>query len=250
MSRLLERQVNTSRPIRLPTLQLLSVPGHAHDLKIRRLVRLQADLTGSPDVSMPITVGNFFEAVRAELSLAAGSGGEQFAIHGVRVYVQTANAIGATIATAGNVQLGVRVRDLEEGTGPSTLVSQFVDESSVSGVANVRWVYPVNNRPTFSRTQTLTEVLFDVDLTSSVETPSVRYPLTIDFDLDYTRVSNVPLVLNRSINFEGRLVTPSELVQIQNSKFASVNALPHPDAFATDAGSLSTAPLQHPSETN
>jgi hypothetical protein len=249
MSRLLERQVNTSRPIRLPTLQLLSVPGHAHDLKLRRLIRLQVDLTGASPLTTPVTIGNFFTAVRDELALAAGTGGENFAIHGVRVYAQTANSNSASGNGPTGVQLGVRVRDLEESGTVSALVSQFVDESSVSGVANVRWVYPVNNRPTFSRNATITEVLFDVDL-SSAGTTTVTIPLTIDFDLDYTRVSNTPLVFNRSTLFEGRLVTPSELAQIQNSKLASANALPHPDALATDAGSLCTAPLQLPSETN
>jgi hypothetical protein len=217
---------------------------------LRRIIRLQGDFTGVSPVTVPITVGNFFEAVRDELGVTAGTGGEQFAIHGARVYVQTARAVSTEGVSIAPVQLGVRVRDLEESTGVASLVSQFVDESSVSGVANVRWVYPVNNRPTFSRSHALTEVLFDIDLSTMAVGPSVMYPVTVDFDLDYTRVSNTPLVFNRFVIHDGRLVTPSELVQIQNSKLASVNALPHPDAFATDAGSHSTAPLQHPSETN
>jgi hypothetical protein len=200
--RALLRQCNTSRPIKMPTAQLLSTPSHSHDLKIRRLIRTQLLASGAGAQTLTIQLGDVLTAVRRELAVTASAGGENVAIHGVRVYAQTCQATSATNASSGPVELGVSVYDTEEGAVGS-LISQFVDESSLSGVANVRFVFPVNNRPTFTRSSVLTADFLRIDLNSAIVGTTLNFPITVDYDVDYTRVNNTPLVLSRTLYFNG-----------------------------------------------
>lgn len=183
----------------MPSVQLLSVPAHAYDLKVRKIYRTQLALSGAA-LSTNFTIQDAMDAIREEMNVTVGTG-EAFSIHGVRVYAQTASTTAATNAALAPVQLAVTVHDIEENvTGNS--VSQFVDESAVSGVAAVRWLYPVNNRPTWNRGITpTTTVLFNIDVTASINSPVV--PITIDLDVDYTRVNTTPLTQRRRIIIDG-----------------------------------------------
>jgi hypothetical protein len=205
-SRMAARQTNNSRPIRQPTPQLLSVPGHAYDLKVRRLFRTQILASGTGVQSIPIDVAFVRNLVHSELGVAAGTGGEAFALHGGRVYAQTAVGLTTTsVPGPVGVELGVRIFDHEENSGVANanLVSQFVDESSVSGVAAVKWLWPVNNRPTFNRATATTE-LFTIDVGSVLSAAGAGYPITLDLDIDYTRVSATPLSVVRSFFRDGK----------------------------------------------
>jgi hypothetical protein len=184
----LSRQMNQSRVVRLgKNKQMLTIPQHCESLKLQRLFRLNTTIpTG--ETSLLVTLEDIRNAVRRELQVNTTIFGESFAIHDVRVYMQTPLSTGAS--SFGSLQLGVSVIDVEEvpGSGSANVVDQFNDFASASGIAHVHFRYPVNNRPTFN-TGTPSVTLLALQVSS---TPAANVPVIVDFTCDYTRAALSP----------------------------------------------------------
>jgi hypothetical protein len=84
----------------------------------------------------------------------------------------------------------VNVFDIEEaGTSNNNLIDSFNDFSNVSGVANIHFRYPVNNRPTFNKGTAGGLELLQLKNLSGLG--SLNF--VVDFKADYTRVNSTYL---------------------------------------------------------
>jgi len=119
-------------------------------------------------------------AVRAELGLAAGANPDVLSIHSGHVY-----AVAAGTSASYN-RLDVIINDIEESGAASTppSIARFQDDATPSGVAHVGFVFPVSNRPTFSRYQTFAFPFITVT-TNGNDTHLV----TVDMDITFVRTS-------------------------------------------------------------
>jgi len=126
-----------------------------------------------------VTTNTVSAAVRVELGgLSVGEGGEHFALFSARFYLTN----GFTAAADKPPSLGVRVFDTEEGAETATLASaEFVDNASPSGICHIFLEYPIQNRPTWTSTQTV-RTLAQVYGDTTDE-------LTVDLEIEYTRCS-------------------------------------------------------------
>jgi len=180
-SQRIPKSVCAVSPIRIRTKQqILSAPNHNFQMKIRKVFRVYSSQPIA--LSSPLTVSSVLTRVRNELGITATTtAGELLALHSVHVYSTLPSPGTLTITTAIN-SLVVQLFDIEEtaGTGDPNSSALFEDLASPSGVCSVHAVYPVNNRPTMSRTTADTNIL--VFAVASLGTAVV-----IDFDATYIR---------------------------------------------------------------
>lgn len=175
----LAHESNAVTPFRVqPNRQLLSIPSHSYNLKVRKFFRDKVVVT-LPASSFTVSLNNVRDTVRQELGqLQASTYGETFAIHAMRVYC--AEPI---------QQMTVFVSDIEEtNTGNSNVVAAFDDVATQSGVSHIACVFPVNNRPTWNRA-TSDSTLMTVGFVASGLLTQVFF--FIDLDITYTRISSV-----------------------------------------------------------
>lgn len=160
--------VHGASPIRIQARkQLISIPNHNYQLKIRKMIRMR--MTGS-SLGTGISYLNILTGIRSELNIASNeTDGEIVTLHGVRVYSQDSH------------ELSVRVYDRENsGTAAANTIAYFTDVSSQ--VCHIAFVYPVQDRPSFNRSQTSTVVL-------TVITHGDMQNFYVDLDVTYTRTS-------------------------------------------------------------
>lgn len=161
--------------------QMLSIPNHNFQTKIKKTFRVITDTIPNPTTVISVTTADVIAAVQAELGIdPTTTAGELFGIHDVRVYLAGPSTQG-TLSTAGSLSLIVTLFDMEETTtnaaGRSSL---FQDLSSPAGIAHVNAVYPVNNRPTFSRAnQALTLLQYTANQSAAF--------VVVDMDITYIR---------------------------------------------------------------
>jgi hypothetical protein len=172
-------QVNGAGCIRTrPNLQLVSVPNHNYQIKLKKVwrpVAYTADATPR-DVTSVSLVGTILE----EMGVTAGSAGFTIVIHGFRCYAVHANG-------AFN-NLTVRVYDIEStGTGGTdgNVIALFEDISSIAGVAHISAEFPVTSRPVLTGDGTPPQILARI---------AVAAGASVVFDVDAT-VIRTPLVV-------------------------------------------------------
>jgi len=166
--------------------QILSIPTHQPNLKIRKWFRTQDFSTAAP-LNATINTTGMAVGIRLELSVPAPApteGGEMFTLYGFRIYV-VANSSSAT-------HLDVLVRDIRQtnsGTNLSNVVAAFTDTSTVSGAAHVFGYFPVNDRPCWNTATPATDI-FQLHIPGS-DTMSFR--VVVDMDVSYVRTRPAPL---------------------------------------------------------
>jgi hypothetical protein len=195
------RMLNSTRPERIRTPQnLLSVPTHSWDFKTQRVFRLRTSLLNGT-ASTDILLSQIKNAVRDELGISTTStGGEIYAIHEARIYSAIRLAGGGTLSpNMFNQEVEVLVYDTEEPvTGPANLISRFTDMATVSGISCIGFRFPVNNRPTTSRSST-DGTIFTIRSLGSATTDATL-EIVMDLKIDYTRVNGaLPLLLSAAV---------------------------------------------------
>lgn len=171
----LSKMTNASVPFQVGhNRQLISVPSHSYQLKVRRFFRVYVGPGVAPNLL--VTTDSVMAAVRAELGgLSATTDGEHFALFSARFYVTDGSvASGANVAPS----LGVKLFDIEEGT-TDVVCAQFLDNGSPASVAKVFVVYPVQNRPTWNGAVT--------DRAIARVEAAVADRITIDMEIEYLR---------------------------------------------------------------
>jgi hypothetical protein len=138
---------------------------------MRRVFRYTYLSTGSNNV----TLTNVNDGVKNDLGVDF-VGNFNIAIHGA--HIMASPPIGTALAPTNGVDLNVDLFDIENAT-PNNRVANYQDRAGPSGFANVRFAYPVNDRPTFSSSTPLTGVLITLDVVASSQ-------VTIDFDITLT----------------------------------------------------------------
>jgi hypothetical protein len=184
MVKSVSRQVQAVTPVRImPRAQLLSVPSHNYQLKIRKFFRALIVLPA--ELIFDITVGGIATAVRAELGITTATGGESFAVHSARFY-------GADGVSS---DLTVRVFDIEESqtTVVTSLVANFNDTSTSSGISHIAFFHPVNNRPTWNR-NTTTPLLYSVQVSTASTGPLNVPTVVMDLDITYVRTPDENII--------------------------------------------------------
>ena len=168
--------VQGATPIRVQARkQLIAIPTHNYQLKLRKMFR--AKVTGAV-LGVGISYADVFTAVRSELNIAANTtDGEIVTLHGVKLYSQDSH------------ELSVQVFDRENaGTAIANTIAYFTDMSSQ--ITSVSFIYPVQDRPSFNRSQTSVELF-------RVITHGDNMNVYLDFDITYTRtVAGNILALN------------------------------------------------------
>ena len=168
--------VNGATPIRVQARkQLISIPTHNYQLKIRKMIRTR--VVGAT-LGVGISYASVLTAIRTELNIEPNTtDGEQVTIHAVKVYSQDSH------------ELSVQVFDRENaGTSIANTIAYFTDMSSQ--ITHVSFVYPVQDRPSFNRSQTSVELF-------RVITHGDNQNVYLDFDVTYTRtVAGNILALN------------------------------------------------------
>jgi len=163
--------------------QIVSVPNHNYQVKIRKVFRLLADPFIGPGTAS-LTILGLLDAVRNELGYGSGAPavntGEIVALHDIRVYSTVPYQPGTSVTPAGNTLI-VSLFDIEESsTSRVNRTCLFEDVSSNAGISHVRAVYPVQNRPTFTGLTTPTLVLAEY-------TTRPLNLVVIDADITYVR---------------------------------------------------------------
>jgi hypothetical protein len=184
MVKSVSRQIQAVTPVRImPKAQLLSVPSHNYQLKIRKFFR--ALIVIPEALIFDVTVGGIAAAVRAELGVATATGGESFAVHSARFY-------GADSVSS---DLTVRVFDIEESqtTLVTSLVANFNDTSTSSGISHIAFFHPVNNRPTWNR-NTTSSLLYSVQVTTASTGPLNVPTVVMDLDITYVRTPDENII--------------------------------------------------------
>jgi len=163
------KMINGAAPIRVQAnKQLISIPDHNYQLRLRKMIRTRFQIV------VPGTDFGYaavFAAVRAELGVVENTlAGEVITLHGARFYNAETN------------DLGVVVYDRENsGTAVANAISHFVDSSSSAGICHVSFIYPVQDRPSFNRSQTNVS-LFRIESAFAVT-------VIIDLDVTYSRTT-------------------------------------------------------------
>jgi hypothetical protein len=126
--------------------QLVSIPNHNYQLKMRKMFRIDAITAGATTV--PLSLNGIRDAICEEMGFTLVvpgiTSGMTFTVHGFRVYAT---------APTGFANLAVSVYDIEESsTSNASLIALFEDNSTNAGVAHVAGTFALNNRPTFNRT--------------------------------------------------------------------------------------------------
>lgn len=164
--------------------QMVSVPNHNYQLKIRKNFRLACGRVGVDPFNLDMT--KLIAAVRNELGIAAPTAniGEMIAIHSLSVYGSLPSL--GTLATANIINdLNVKIFDIENTGGATGLntTAMFEDQASPAGVTHVKVIFPLNDRPTFNTAITNTNL-------AVISTGSADCNLCIDADISYVRTPN------------------------------------------------------------
>jgi hypothetical protein len=164
--------------------QLLSIPSHAYQLKMQKFVR---GVFIVPGAGLTVTTGDLGLVVVTELGLSTGAThSTQIAVHKVHAYSNKSTQAAGT--DTGSTDLSVVSRNLSTGA----VWAQFDDAATVSGVASIRFDYPVNDRPTFDLGAAAQPLL----VLNSTDVSGVNtLPVTVDFLVDVTRTLVVPFGL-------------------------------------------------------
>lgn len=184
----LSRSINSTTPRRIIGEQLLSIPPHSYQLKLQKVVRFFVTVPGTGNVN--VFVSDVRTAVRNELGTGTTTGyNEQFAVHQANFYAAKQDVVGAG---TGATDLSV----IAYNRLTTEVWGQYDDSATGSGIANIRIVYPVNERPTFATNSTGTAVMWNI---SSVGA-AAGVVCTIDILVDYVKSSTVPFgILMRSL---------------------------------------------------
>lgn len=178
--KLIAKQANAVTPFRIqPNRNMSSTPDHNRQMKIRKMFRVAERTETAADTTF--STADVLTAVQNELGIAASTtAGEIISIHGGRVYM-AARSAGVSVAPQSET-LTVQLFDIEESTSTTnaTRSSCFEDVFSAAGVGHVAFVYPVNNRPTFTRDFAATALLV-------AGAPHGQGLLTVDLDITYVR---------------------------------------------------------------
>jgi hypothetical protein len=181
------RQINSTGAFEVQkNRQLMSIPSHQPNLKIRKWFRTQ-DFSSAGPLNGTVGTTGFAVSIRNELSVpipAATDGGEQFTIYGLRVYA---------ISNSGDaIHLDVSIFDPSQtvsGSNLSNLVGAFTDSATASGVASISLIYPINSRPSWN-TATADSRLFQFHIPGGDVS---NYRIAIDADVSYIRTKPPPL---------------------------------------------------------
>jgi len=183
-----DRSAQAVTPFRIQgNKQILSVPTHNFQLKLRKNFRIYNELSTG---SFTVDFTQIKASVRMELGALpapAANTGELIAVHAIHVYSSTPQSQPTVSLGASANFLTMAIDDVEEtGTTGANLSTLFEDTASQSGVCHVAAVFPVNNRPTFSSATTNAAI--------AVITTSVNNTLTVDVELTYVRTPGSTLL--------------------------------------------------------
>jgi hypothetical protein len=193
-----DRSVQAVTPFRIQgNKQILSVPTHNFQLKLRKNFRIRNQLS---EGSFTVDFAGLRTAMRAELGALTAPGentGEVIALHSIHAYSSTpATQTTTTGATSNFLYMGLK--DAEEtATGGANASTNFEDTASFSGVAHVAAVFPVNNRPTFSATAP--------NNTIAIITNAPNCTLTVDVEATYIRTPAIDVLVNAGLTNQSRL---------------------------------------------
>jgi hypothetical protein len=166
--------------------QLVSVPSHQPNLKIRKWFRTQ-DFSSPGPINGIVGTTGFAVSIRNELAvavLAPTDGGEQFTIYGLRVYCVPNSG------DAAHLDLSVYdYRQPNSASNLSNLVGAFTDTSTTSGVASISIVYPINGRPSWNSATTDLR-LFQFHVPGGDVS---NFRIVVDADVSYIRSKTPPL---------------------------------------------------------
>jgi len=163
--------------------QIISVPSHSYQLKIRKTFRIAVRAVISP---IPIGTVGLTNHIVQELGFEPkAASGMTTTLHGFKFY--------ATNSNNEFVNLTTQVLDIEEsaGTANQRTIALFEDFSSHAGVAHIAGIFPVNNRPTWNSNATNVDI-FHVQ-------SNIDGLMVLDFDMTVMRTSTtVPGLLTNA----------------------------------------------------
>lgn len=135
-----------------------------------------------------VTFSTIRAMVRAELGTTSTTGyAENFAIHQANFYLNKSTS--STGTDLGSTDLSVLAYNVNTGE----IWGQYDDSATVSGVANIRIVLPVNDRPTFSGTGEPSTSVFIIS--SAGLSGTLTVPVVMDLIIDYTKSATAPFGL-------------------------------------------------------